>query len=115
MTESEQYMNIGAYKNAIPAQAGNRNTVMDMDPGLRRGDKNTVVRDGHVLACRDRRPRWLGRLVAACSMVFVATVSAETDCPGNLMGTDTDVNLSNLPSGFYSAGDVVNCLASSRL
>ena len=108
-------MNIGAYKNAIPTQAGNRNTVIDMDPGLRRSDKNTGVQDAHVLACRDRRARWRGRLVAACSMVFVTTVSAGTDCPGNMMGTDTDVNLSNLPSGFYSSGDVVNCLATGSI
>ena len=80
-------MNIGTYKNVIPTQAGNRNNLMDMDPGLRQGDKNTGVQDAHVLACRDRRPRWLGRLVAACSMVFVTTVAAGTDCPGNMMGT----------------------------
>jgi len=147
--EPEKYMNMGAYKNVIPAQAGNRTTVIDgygprprfWPPAsfyllhdlqgrrkywkrrehsqclgvVRRGDQNTVVRDVQALVCRDRKPHLLSCLIAACSMVFVTTVSAGTDCPGNLMGTDTDVNLSNLPSGFYSAGDVVNCLATGSI
>jgi len=69
----------------------------------------------NILVCSDRTSRWPARLVAACSLAIVTTVSAAPDCPGNLTGTDTDMDLSNLPADFYKAGDVVNCLATGSI